>query len=290
VQFLGLTGSNTAYETAPVVILPIPYEYSVTFGRGTGRGPRAVLDVSPQLEEYDEFFGAETWRPSLHTAERQTVDGPPERLAERLAPAVGAVMDHGKIPICLGGEHSLTFGAVAAARERYPGLTVLSLDAHPDLRDRYTELSLGHATVMRRVSELCPVTIAGVRGISAEEVAFLAEGDDRPTVHYRNEHRPLSAHAADVARTLSRHVYLSIDVDVLDPGVLPATGTPEPDGLSWQELNGFLDTITADHTIVGADVVEFAPPPGDHTWSFVVARLVYRLVGFLRRSVPRLGP
>ncbi len=288
VDFLGLTGSDTNYTTAPVVILPVPYEYSVTFGRGTGMGPTAVLDVSPQLEWYDEYLGAETWRPSLHTAANLIEAGPPHELAEKLAASFGAVLDDGKIPLCLGGEHSLTYGAVTAACQRYPDLTVLSLDAHADLRDRYTDLSLSHATVMRRVSEVCPVTIAGVRSISAEEIAFLATVRDRVAVLYRHQHRPLSAHVSDVAKHLSRHVYLSLDVDVLDPGILPATGTPEPDGLSWSELNEFLDAITAGHTLVGADVVEFAPRTGDHTWSYVVARLVYRLVGFLRRSSPLL--
>jgi agmatinase len=137
---------------------------------------------------------------------------------------------------------------------------------------------------MRRTSERCAVVIAGARSVSSHEVRFLAGARERVLLHFRHETRPLDAHADGIIDALSEHVYVTIDVDVLDPGVMPATGTPEPGGLDWFELNGFLDRLAARRTIVAADLVEFAPRAGEHAWSCVAARLLYRLVGFLGRD------
>ena len=282
--FLGLSGSDAAYENTTAVIIPVPYEYSASFGAGTGAGPQAVLAASAQIELYDELFGSETWRPALHTAEAVQVAGPPEQLVEPLRHRVGRCLDDGKTPICLGGEHSISLGAIEAARERFTDLTVLSLDAHADLRDRYAGMALNHATVMRRASEGGPVVAVGIRSISQEEVLFAEGARDRVTLFLRHRTLPLADHLAAIVDALRGPVYLSIDVDVLDPSLLPATGTPEPGGLSWFELNDLLRAVTIQRSVVAADVVEFAPRTRDHTSSCIVARLLYRLVGFLKTA------
>jgi len=283
-HFLGLEGDDSAYERSHIVVLPVPYEYTVTFGRGAGRGPEALITASTQIERYDEYFGAEVWRPALHTRPPLPVNATPEQLVERVQAEVKLLLDDGKTPLLLGGEHTISLGAVLACSERFPDLTVLSIDAHADLRDSYEGRALSHATVMRRICEHCPVVLAAVRSISSEEIAFLnREGSERVQLFFRHQSRPLSRVWDELRSALSPHVYVSLDVDALDLGLMPACGTPEPGGLDWFELTELFEKVSGSSTIIGADVVEFAPPPENITIGAVAARIVLRVIGFLAR-------
>jgi agmatinase len=184
-----------------------------------------------------------------------------------------------KIPVLLGGEHSVSLGAVQAMQEKYPGLTVLQLDAHADMRDSYQGSPYSHASVARRISELCPLVQAGIRSMSVEEAVFLKGS-------------PVKTFSADfigreaqwcrkISGNLEGDVYVTIDLDVLDPAIMPSTGTPEPGGISWQEILQLMREVTARCRVRGVDIVELAPIPGMVAPDFLAAKLIYRIMGYL---------
>jgi agmatinase len=198
-------------------------------------------------------------------------------MADRVERAVGWVLDEGKLPVLLGGEHSLTAGAVRAAARRVEGLSVLQIDAHADMRDQYLDSRYSHACVMRRVRELVAASSVGIRSLSEEEADHL-EAHPAPIWSPR-QFRALGGRWEPVLDALSDRVYVTIDLDGLDPSLVPATGTPEPGGLDWYEVVDLLAAVARARKIVGFDVVELAPIPGQVASDFLAARLTYRLIG-----------
>jgi len=267
---------------AAVAVLPVPYEGTVSYGAGASRGPAAILRASEQIELYDEEIGAEPYRVGIHTAAPVPVSGddPPDRVASAVAGRCGELMDAGKWMVVLGGEHSITPGAVRAARERHPGLRVVQLDAHADLRETYEGSPFNHACAMARCLELAPVVGIGIRSYSVEEAERIRTGIPG--------HRMIRAWEMDGDDWQKRALdglgdaplYLTIDVDYFDPSIVPATGTPEPGGGSWRPTLGFLERLFREGRVVACDVVELAPIPGLHHAEFTIARLVYKLIGF----------
>ena len=178
----------------------------------------------------------------------------------------------------LGGEHSLTLGVVKAYRERYQALSVLQLDAHADLRDSYLGARFSHATVMRRVYELCPIVPVGIRSLSQEERSFIDESGIKPV--YASGLTLSEDSIKNVVASLSDEVYITIDLDVLDPSIMSAVGTPEPGGINWYELLGLLREVAQSKRIVGFDVVELCPGEGPLSCAFLAAKLAYKLIGY----------
>ena len=204
-------------------------------------------------------------------------------MTERVEQAVGWILDRGKLPVMLGGEHSLTAGAVRAAAKRARGLSVLQLDAHADMRDRYLDSPYSHACVMRRVREIVPAASVGIRSMSEEEARFL-ERTPAPMWSTR-AFRALGGRWEPILKSLTDEVYVTFDLDALDPAALPATGTPEPGGLDWYEAVDLLAAVARRSHIVGFDVVELAPIPGQVASDFLAARLAYRMMGLALASV-----
>ena len=283
-NFGGLDEEFSALERSRAVVLPVPYDFSTTYQGGTRWGPRAILAASQNMELWDDELGA-TYRAGIHTLpEVEPTALGPEAMAERVEKAVGWILDRGKLPAVLGGEHSLTAGAVRAAARRHPGLSVLQFDAHADMRERYLDSPYSHACVMRRVREHVPAVSVGIRSFSEEEAAFLRE---RPLpIWSPRAFRALRGDWAPVLAGLTDEVFVTFDLDALDPGVLPATGTPEPGGLDWYEAVDLLRAVAARSRIVGFDVVELAPIPGQVASDFLAARLVYRLLGLALADRP----
>ena len=272
------------FERAQVAVFPVPFEASVSYGGGTARGPEAILRASTQVELWDELLGFEPYRSGIWTDAMLPVVGlGGEEAFGAVARRCGTLLDAGKFVVMLGGEHAITPGAVAAAAERYPGLTVIQLDAHADLRQEYQGDRHSHACAMARALEHAPVRALGIRNYSAEEAAWIRRG----IPGYRIVH----AWEMDEASSLrllegldGAPVYLTVDVDYFDPGVVLATGTPEPGGGAWWPTLRFLDALFRRTRVVAADVVELAPIAGLHHADFSVARLVHHLIGLKVRG------
>ncbi|MGH7564467.1 MAG: agmatinase [Gemmatimonadota bacterium] len=277
--FLGLKDADAGYADAVAVVVPVPYERTVSYGAGTARGPAAILEASGYVELYDEVLSEEPWRKGIHTATEVPSQDDPEGFLTVLRERAAQLYADGKFPVFLGGEHSLTAAPVQAARDAFEGLSVLQLDAHADLRGEYHGTPWSHASVMRRVHELgVPVVPVGIRAVSPEEIEFI-RAHDLPVfwshrIAYGDEWMETALSA------LTDTIYLTFDVDFFDPSVIPATGTPEPGGGSWHDTMRFLGRVFREKRVIGMDVVELAPIEGFHAPDFVVARLVYRTIGY----------
>jgi len=268
-------------ETPAFVIIPAPYEGTVSYGKGTAQGPRAILRASWEVEHFDLELGRDA-RPALGAIPPLRLPQNPARAIALVERAAAKILDQGQRPLLLGGEHSLSLGAIRAVQRRHPRLTVLHLDAHADRRDQYEGVALSHACVMRRVSELgLPVISAGVRSLSQEEHDWLR--GRRQKIFWADEIRRRAGWTQAVLQSRGREVYLSLDVDVLDPSEMPATGAPEPGGLSWFQLLDLIRRLAASRkTIVGLDLMELAPIPGLHAPDFLCARLLFFLLARLQ--------
>lgn len=266
---------------AKAAIVPIPYERSVSYGKGASRGPEAILRASNQVELYDEVLADEPCRVGICA---EDIDEPdqisaltPEKMISHYGPLVGRHLDKGRFPIVLGGEHTVALASFSAAVERFPDLHVLHLDAHADLRDRYEDDLYSHACVARRFAEQAPIVQLGVRSYDREQADFIHQRGV-PVLH-AHEIRAGADMPAFLADNLGDAVYLSLDLDVFDPSIMPAVGTPEPGGLYWHEIDALLAWLFANRKVVAMDVAELAPIDGQPTADFLAARLVYRAIG-----------
>jgi len=277
-SFLAPPPHHTEFQSSSVVVLPIPYDATTTGRAGARDGPRAMIDASQDIEPYDLDLGFDTTLHGIHTLpEVKPHSGSPQAMVERIEAVVGELLDQGKFVVTLGGEHTVTVGAVRAHAARIAGLSVLSIDAHADLRDEYLDSPYNHACVMRRVLEVCPVAQVGMRSASTDQVALIRE---RGLPFFTPQaYRSLENGPADVVERLSQQVYVSIDVDGFDPSQMAAVGTPEPGGLFWDEVVALLTVVAAQRRIVGFDVTELAPDLGPPACAHLAAKLAYRLIG-----------
>jgi len=287
--FLEIPEEWRALDRATFVILPIPYERTVCFAAGTARGPEAILDASWNLETYDDELACETAEAGVHTLPPIRFDGPPEALADRVEEIAADHIRRGRFAIGIGGEHSVSLGLVRAHAAACPGLSVLQLDAHADLRDEYGGSRFGHACVMRRVREHAPIVQVGIRSLTAEEAAIIRARDGVRTF-FAHAMRPFERTLPEIVEALAPRVYVSIDIDVIDAALHPATGTPEPGGLSWDEVVAILRETVRAREVVGLDLVEHLPLPGGHAWDSSAAKLIYRAMGFIRAARIRAAP
>lgn len=277
-SFAGIPPQAASLDKAKVVVLPVPYDSTTEYKSGAREGPQAIIDASQFLEWYDAELDCETSEIGIYTfPEVQPFMGGPELMVERVYQIAKGLLDKGKMVVMLGGEHLLTLGMVKAYKEKYPELSVLQLDAHADLRDQYQGTRYSDACVTRRIWEICPIVQVGVRSFSLEEYRFMQEhkidlfyadvvtaGDFLPPL--------LSA--------LSSQVYISIDLDVLDPSIMSAVGTPEPGGLNWRQVLELLKSVARNKKIVGFDLVELCPREGPTSCAFLAAKLAYKLLGY----------
>lgn len=274
-------------DQARAAVIPVPLEATVSYGRGTGLGPAAAMVASANMELYDEVLDQETIDLGILTRRAVDVRGPIEDVLGRVEAAVEAELAAGRLPALLGGEHSLTLGALRALVKRHgTGLTVLSFDAHLDLREEYEDEPLSHACVMKRALDLgLAVRHLGARSCSIEEARLVrARGLDPVWAHQVHERDDWLERAL---AGLSGPVYITLDVDGFDPSIMPGTGTPEPGGLTWTQVNRWLTEVCARHRVLGLDVVELAPLEGQATSEFTVARLLYRALGLALRGRER---
>jgi agmatinase len=278
-QFGGALPQPRTFDEARAVIWPVPFDRTTSYGQGTKHGPRELLLASAQVELWDEELGVDIHPRGLFTAPELDLSARP--LADAIGEigrVAGRLLDTGKFLVTLGGEHSITSPIVGEVARRHAGVSVLQIDAHADLRDRYLDEPHSHACAMRRTLEHAPVVQVGVRNLSEEEARALP--GLRTTIFYDWNMRQDAAWIDRAVNALSDVVYITIDLDGLEPGLMPAVGTPEPGGLSWRELTALLRRTFETRRVVACDVVELCPIPGLASPNFVAARLVYKLLTY----------
>jgi agmatinase len=291
-NFLDLSGRDSDAEAAGVLILPIPLEATVTWGRGTAGGPAAIIDASTQVELYDREFDSEpALEYGVHTLPAVRLPADVAAAVDAIESAVAVAASRGKLLVGLGGEHTVSVGFGRGLLKALEGpLSVVQIDAHSDLRDEYEGSSYSHACVARRLLEserIEQVLQLGIRSMSAEEAAFARVTSERLGVWFAEDVHADAWREELRDRLCARRVYLTIDVDGLDPAVVPATGTPEPDGLSWKEALDVVRTVAQAARVVGLDCVELAPRPGQHAADFAVAKLLYKTISYAMHVPPR---
>lgn len=285
-QFLG-SEAQTSYEASQVVILPIPYEATTTYRKGCENGPDALLKASDQLEAYDEELERETClEVGIYTHEaiadtRQTPELTAEEMLRVTTETVSRLIADGKFVIAVGGEHGITTGVVRAYQQAIAEpFTVIQIDAHGDMRYEYEGSIHNHACVMRRILEMgLPSLPVGIRSICREE-ANLIEENQIPVIWDREiAHNPNWIEEA-IAQIKTPKVFITIDVDGIDPSLIPGVGTPEPGGLSWYDTLRFLRRVFETHQVIGCDVMELAPIVDSVVSEFTTAKLIYKLIGY----------
>ena len=273
------TPSSLTLKDSSVVIVPVPYDSTTSFKSGARHGPRATITASKQLEEWDIEFQLDVSTVGIYTTQEiEPHTGGPEEMIERVQRVASHFIAQDKLVALLGGEHTITVGGVSAALERHPDLTVLYLDAHADLRNEYMGSRWSHACVARRLHERAPVLQVGVRSMSQDEARFIS--DNGMHVFTWPPSMGIEELAAHVIERLGTKVYVSVDLDVLDPSIMSAVGTPEPGGMLWSEATRLLRLVSESRRIVGFDVVELSPNEGPDACAFTTAKLLYKLIGY----------
>lgn len=283
VSFGGLPRQYRDPARSAISIIPVPYDRTSTWKKGADRGPAALLEASANMELYDIPTRSEVYRHGIHTLPPIRHRGTPDTLADRVQAVVAEAFEANRFPVVLGGEHSVSIGAFRAAAAAHRDLSFLQIDAHADTRETYHGSRCNHACVMARARELGPITQVGIRAIDIEEVPGL----DPKRVFYG--HDIVASRAARSPETWidrviaqqSRNVYVTIDLDAFDPAYVAATGTPEPGGLDWYEVNLLLERLVKRRNVVGFDVVELLPAPGQWASEFLAAKLVYRFLSVI---------
>lgn len=283
-NYFGLPEEFSSKENSKAVIIPCPYENTTSYGKGTAKGPAAVLHASQQVELFDDELWTEPHKIGIFTSESVHMEMQSElsdTSYKALEDAVSPIVETGKFPITIGGEHSLTLGAVRACAKRYPKLSVLHIDAHADLRKSYDGNPYSHASAAYHVYKALPnglMTQVGIRNISQEEVTWMEEEQPNINIYWARNMERWNFH--EIVSTLSDDVYLTIDVDGLDAAVMPSTGTPEPGGMSWYQLMDLIKVLCVRKNVVAADIVELSPIENLHGPDFLVAKMLYKLIGY----------
>ncbi len=282
-NFAGIEQPYCEHANAKFTVIPVPYDLTTTYITGTKKGPRAILEASTHMELYDEELLKETYRAGIFTRQPIPVQSiQPEEMLRMVAEVVFSDMRSGRIQVVLGGEHSISLAPVQELMKLYPNMSVLQLDAHADLRDSYEGTPYNHACVGRRISEHCPLVQAGIRSMSKEEDDFKKSSHVLTFSDYDFKYSAKTFET--ILEALTDDVYLTLDLDVLDPAIMPSTGTPEPGGLGWYEILHFLRILSKRKRIVSFDVVELAPQPGNIAPDFLAAKLIYRIMGYIAES------
>src|SRR5438876_2496378 len=278
-EFGGTTPTTTDFEHARVVILPVPLDRTTSYVPGTRNGPHEILVASSHMELWDEETQTDVHSIGVYTLpEMEFPFATMEEVVQEIRRVATEIVKRDKFPVVLGGEHSITAPIVAAVASTYPGLSVLQIDAHADLRDTYMGTPHNHACAMRRVLEYARCTQVAIRSLSPEEAGAAPA---LPTeIFYDYNMRDDSDWIDRIVDSLSETVYVTIDVDGFDPAIMPATGTPEPGGLSWYEALALLRRTIQRRTVVGFDIVELSPMPGNIAPNFLCAKLIYKMLSY----------
>ena len=278
-EFAGVKPTTSDFDRARVVILPIPLDRTTSYVAGTRTGPHEILVASSHMELWDEETETDVHGIGIYTLpEMELPFAGMDEVIQEIRRVASELVTRGKFPVVLGGEHSITAPVVAAVAAKYPGVSVLQIDAHADLRDSFMGTPHNHACAMRRVLEYARCTQVGIRSLSSEEAAAAPA---LPTeIFYDFNMRQDEDWIERVVESLSETVYITIDCDGFDPAIMPAVGTPEPGGLTWYEMLTLLRRVIDSRRVVGCDLVELCPMPGNIAPNFLCAKLIYKILSY----------
>ena len=265
------------YERASIAILPIPYDGTSTWMKGSNRGPQAILDASANMELYDIETDSEVFKQGIVTLDPVLCPDDPEAMVTVVYERARSIVNDGKFMVGIGGEHTISVGLVRAVAEKFRYLSVLQLDAHADTRNKYEGSRYNHACVMSRIGEICPYVQAGIRSMDSSELERL----NRDRTFFAHEMLKDSKVIPKMLKALTQNVYITIDLDVFDPSIMPSTGTPEPGGLDWYTLIKLIELVVREKNVVGMDVTELLPNPANRAPDFTAAKLVYRVLSMI---------
>jgi agmatinase len=274
--FAGIPIENAKYESSEVVLIPVPYDGTSTYGKGADKGPEAILDAAENMELYDIETNSEVYLQGIYLAPSVTVDSSPDAMVKTVESAVDKHLEAEKFVTILGGEHSVSIGSIRSFNKTFEDLTVLQLDAHSDLRPSYEGSKYNHACALHEASCTTNLVQVGIRSMDRVELEYLREENlftsyDIISNEYWQE---------DVINCLGQNVYITIDLDAFDPSIMPSTGTPEPGGLFWNETLDLLKKVFLNSNVVGFDIVELAPKEDFSAPDFLAAKLYYKLLSY----------
>ncbi len=276
------TEKNVEFDKARVVILPLPYNKTGSYRGEVSDGPGAIFDASQELELYDEETDLTPADIGIFTLSPPELPVAPELMIDRVYSIIKGLIKKNKFVVSLGGDHTVTIGAAKAYKELYPNIDFFVLDAHSDLRNKYEGNKFSHACTSRRLSEMGRVKIVGVRSMSKEEIDY-TRGTSHPCeIVYMRDILRENRNMCNVLEGLSDNIYLSLDLDVLDSGIMPSVQTPQPGGFSWYGILGFLKILIREKNVLGFDVVELSPIQANPAPDFLAAKLVYKMIGYKR--------
>lgn len=272
--FCGEDGYCLDYDKACIALLPVPYDGTSTWIKGSDKGPSALIEASGTLEMFDIETATDVSKKGIFTLEPVTEKQSPEKMSVAVEHAVSKLLDDKKFPVVVGGEHSVSIGAFKAMSKKYQNITFLQFDAHADLRKSYEGSAYNHACAMYQAKQLAPIVQVGIRSMCEEESAYV----NRDNMFFRYQIRHNKDWQNEVLKRLSKEVYITIDLDVFDPSIMPSTGTPEPDGLLYHEVLSMIRKVEEQCVIVGFDVVELCPSEQNKAPNFMASKLIYQIL------------
>jgi len=291
-NFGGITEEGySTFDNARVLVWPVAYEGTVSYGTGTGEGAMAIVDASRNMELYEEETGAEVYKIGIFTLDEFNSRPTPDLMMNALYDHTVELLDSGKFVCMIGGEHSVSAPVIRAHAEKFHNLSVLQIDAHADLRDEYDGTPHSHASIMARVVKdlQIPSVQVGIRSISGDEARALAGG--LPTkIFWAKDIVGRTDWISAAVNALTENVYLTIDIDGLDPSLVPTTGTPEPGGLGWYETLALIRKVAEKKRVVGMDLVEFSKTDNSDAPAFLCAKLIYKSLAYIfREETPKIA-
>lgn len=280
-NFAGLSEEYSDYKKSFFTVIPVPYDSSTSYTPGARKGPLAIIDSSIQLEWFDDELEIENYKLGIHTFDFLDTKVHPEKTIEILFNVVSKVIADGKFPIVVGGDHSLSYAPIKAFKEKGVDFTVIHFDAHSDLRDEYQGTKHSHACTARRILDLdVPVVQIGIRSLTREDYNFIKKNPSKIRTFFARDIYKENNYLLIEKSIKTKNIYITFDVDVFDPSIIPSTGTPEPGGLNWYQVLEIIRMLINNRNVIGFDVVELAPNIQGHS-EFIVAKLIYKLIGYI---------
>ncbi|MFD2098167.1 agmatinase [Flagellimonas iocasae] len=275
-MYAGISKEYGSAEKAKVVLLPVPYDGTSTWGKGADKGPEAFLEATDNMELYDIETDSEVYKVGIYLADAVTDFASPETMVNAVHKTVKEYINRNKVVTMIGGEHSISIGAIRAFNEYYDDLTVLQIDAHTDLRKEYNGSKYNHACAMHEANETTNLIQVGIRSMDHSETLVM----NRDNVFFAHEMVTDDFWMDNVIDLMTDNVYITFDLDALDPSIMPSTGTPEPGGLFWYETLDFLKRVFEERNVVGFDLVELCPNANDRSPDFLAAKLYYKMLSY----------
>jgi len=275
-NYAGIEDEFAQREKAKVVLIPVPYDGTSTWGKGADEGPAAFLEASENMELFDIETRTEVYKKGIFLADPVSKMSTPEEMVQSVQDITGTFIDEGKFTTIFGGEHSISIGTIRAFKERFKELTVVQLDAHADLRAEYNGSEYNHACALHEASKTTNLIQVGIRSMDRSELEYL----DEEHVFWAHRIYQNDRWMKDAQRLMTRNVFITIDLDVFDPAIMPSTGTPEPGGMEWNQVLRFLKLMFKTSNVVGFDIVELAPNPNNKAPDFLAAKLYYKMLSY----------